>query len=79
VVAADQIAVPAQHGLGAHEQPDLAQCGAGESVQQRGEQGPVGRGELDLLAVQLPLQNRDLVPQGEDLHVLGPVADAQQP
>ncbi len=46
----DEVAVPAQHGFGAYQQPDLTEDGAGESVQQRGEQRPVRRGELDPLA-----------------------------
>lgn len=41
VMAGDEVAVPAQHGLRAHQQPNPAQHGAGESVQQRGEQRPV--------------------------------------
>ncbi len=50
-------------------------------MQQGGQEGPVGRGEPDLatLAVQLPFEDRDLVAQGEDLRVLGPVAHRQQP
>jgi hypothetical protein len=36
-------------------------------------EGPVGSGEPDLLAVQLPFEDHDLVPQGQDLRVLGPV------
>jgi hypothetical protein len=47
---------------------------AGESVQQGGEEGPVGGGELDFLAVQLSFEDHDLVAQGEDLRVLVPVA-----
>jgi|GEM_PF-6350638 len=39
-----QLAVPAQHGLGTHQQPDLAEHAAGESVQQGGEQRPVNGG-----------------------------------
>jgi hypothetical protein len=35
--------------------------------------------EPHLLPVQLPLQNRDLVAEGEDFRVLGLVADRQQP
>ena len=77
--AAIEVAVPAQHGLRTHQQPDLVQHVAGEAVQQRSQQRPVGRSEPDLLAVQLPFQDRDLVAQGQDLDVLGPVAHRQQP
>jgi hypothetical protein len=54
VTGGDQIAVPAQHRLRAHHQPDLVQHVAGESVQQSSQEGPVGRGEPGLvtLAVQ---------------------------
>ena len=79
VPAGDQVAVPAQHGLGADQQPEAAQHVAGEPVQQRGEQRPVGRGEPDLLAVQVPFEDRDLVAQREDLGVLVAVAHRQQP
>jgi hypothetical protein len=79
VTAGDQVAMPAQHRLGAHQQPDPAQHGAGESMQQRGEQGPIGGGEPNLLTVQLPLEDHDLVTQRKDLGVLGPVTHRQQP
>lgn len=42
----------------------------GEPVQQRGEQCPVGGGEPDLLAVQVPFEDRDLVPEREDFGIL---------
>jgi hypothetical protein len=57
----DQLAVPAQDRFGAHQESDPVERGAGESVQQGAEQRPVGAGEPDLLAVQLPLQDHDLV------------------
>jgi hypothetical protein len=66
VPAADQVAVPAQHGLGAYQQPDAAQHVAGQLVQQCGEERPVGTGEADLLTVQLPFEDRDLMPEGRD-------------
>jgi hypothetical protein len=43
-------------------------------VQQRREERPVGGSERYLLAVQLSLEHHDLVTQGEDFRVLGPVA-----
>jgi hypothetical protein len=48
-------------------------------VQQCGLQGAVGRGEADSLAVQLALKDYDLVPEGDDLDVIGPVAHRKQP
>jgi len=79
VSAGDQVAVPAQHGFGAHEQPDAAQYLAGKTVQQRGEQCPVGRREPRPLAVQLPFEYGELMPEGQDFGVFGPVAQRQQP
>jgi hypothetical protein len=75
----DQVAVPPQDGLGAHQQSNPPQHVAGESVQQRREESPVGGIEPHLLPLQLPLQHRDLVAEGEDLRVLGLVAHRQQP
>jgi hypothetical protein len=43
-------------------------------VQHSGEQRPISGRELDLLAVQLPLQDDDLMAEGEDFGVLGMVA-----
>jgi hypothetical protein len=39
-------------------------------VQQRSEKCPISRGEPDLLAVQVPFEDRDLVPEREDFGVL---------
>jgi hypothetical protein len=49
-------------------------------VQQGGEEGPVCGSEPDLvtLGVQLPLEDRDLVAQDQDLSILGPVAHREQ-
>ena len=75
----DQVAMPAQHRLGTQQQPNPAQHVAGESVQQGGEHRPVGGGEPYLLAVQLSFEKRDLVAEGDDFGVLGPVTHRQQP
>ncbi len=48
-------------------------------MQQSGQESPISRSEPDLLAVQLPFEDRDLVSQGQDFRVLGPVAHGQQP
>jgi hypothetical protein len=53
-------ALPAQDGLRAYDQPDAAEDIAWESVLQRGEEHPIGRRELHLLAVQLPLEHGEL-------------------
>jgi hypothetical protein len=72
VTCRDQVAVPAQYGLGSYQQPDLAQHGAGESVQQCGEQRSISGGEPNPLAVQLALKDGDLVAEGKDFGVLAP-------
>jgi hypothetical protein len=79
VPAGDQIPVPVQDGLGADQQPHSAQDVTGQWVQQGGEPGAVCPGEPYALPVQLPFQDRDLVPQGEDLGVFVAVAHGQQP
>jgi hypothetical protein len=79
MVGGDQFAMPAQHRLRAHQQPDLVQHGPGEWVQWRGEEGPVSRSEPHPRTANLPFEDRELVPQGQDLHVLGPVTHRQQP
>src|SRR5207248_8805898 len=57
--------------LRSDQQPDPAQHVAGEPVRQGGEQRSVGRGELDLLTAQMPLQDGDLMSESEDLRLLG--------
>jgi hypothetical protein len=63
VAGDDEIAVPAQHRLGTHQQPHTMQNVARKPVQQGCQEGPVGGREPDLvtLAVELPLEDRDLV------------------
>ena len=60
--AGDQVTMLAQHRLRAHQQPDPAQYVAGQTVHQRGKQRPISPGQPNLLPVQLPFENRDLVP-----------------
>ena len=71
--------MPAQNRFGAHQQPDPAEQAAGEPVQQDGQERPVARGEPRPGRAQLPLQDRDLVAQHQDLRVLVPVTHRQQP
>jgi hypothetical protein len=61
--------VPSQHGVGLDQQPDLAHDLARQRHQQSGEEGPVFRGELQSIRTELPLKDRDLLTQGEDLRV----------
>jgi hypothetical protein len=48
-------------------------------VEQGSKPRPVGRTEPKPMAVELTLQDRELVAQGEDLGVLVAVADRYQP
>jgi hypothetical protein len=56
---------------------ELSQLEPGESVEQSGEERPVGRGEAGF--VNLTLQDDELVAQRQDLDVLVGVAHRQQP
>jgi hypothetical protein len=58
-VAGDESAVPADHGLGLHDQHDLVQPRSFEHGRQHGEDGPVGVGEAG--PVDLALQHEDLM------------------
>ncbi|MFF3877160.1 hypothetical protein [Streptomyces sp. NPDC001978] len=75
MAAAQQIAVPPQHGVRRDDQLELTKPYPGEAVQQRSEQYPLGPGELRLL--HLPLKYGELVAQREDLEVLLTVAHRQ--
>jgi len=52
---------------------------AGEAVEHSGEQRPIGVREPGPRAVQLPFQDRDLVPERQDLSVFGAVTHRQEP
>jgi hypothetical protein len=78
VAPGEQIAVPAQNRVRAYQEPQLAQDLQRKPVQQRGQKGPISRSEPHLLAPEVPLQHRDLVPQNEDLDVLVSIAHRQQ-
>jgi hypothetical protein len=67
VSAAQEVAVPAQNGVGGDDQVELAELYAGEAVQQCGEQRSVGPGQLWL--VYLSLQYAELVAQGQDFQI----------
>ena len=85
----EQVAVPAQHCVRAHQQPHPAKRLWPQPVQQRRQQSPVRRGEAHLLPAQLvspawfragylPAQDRDLVPEHQDLRVLSGVIPRQE-
>jgi hypothetical protein len=73
VPAGEQVAMPAQHRVGVHQQPHSAQHVARQPVQQRRQERPIGPVEAHLLLAQLAFQHGDLMAQGKDLHVFVPV------
>jgi hypothetical protein len=75
----DQVAVPAQYGLRTDQQPNAAQHVARQPVQQRGRKRPISRGEPDPLAMQVPFEDGDLMPEREDFRVLVTVIHWQEP
>jgi hypothetical protein len=78
VAAAQQVPVPTQHRVRPDQQSEPAEQVAREAVQQGGKERPIARGEPRRRRAQLPLQDRDLMAQSQDLHVLVPVAHRQQ-
>jgi hypothetical protein len=77
VAACEQVAVPAQDSVRAHQQPQPTSHVWREPVQQRRQEHPIARVKPPPLLAQLPFQHRDLMAQGEDLDVLVPVAHRQ--
>src|SRR5712691_10391583 len=72
VPARDHIAVPAEHGIRVHHQVQSLEHVPREPVQQRRQQRPISRGEPQPARTELPLQDRELVAQREDLGVFVP-------
>ena len=79
MAARQQVAVPAQHRLRPDQQPEPAERVPREPVQQGSQEQPVTGGEPRPGRAQLPLQDRDLVAQRQDLRILVPVAHRKQP
>ena len=79
MAASQQVAVPAQHRVRPHQQPEPAEHVAWEPVQQGGQERPVGGGEPRPDRAQLPFQHRDLVAQRQDLRIFVPVAHRKKP
>ncbi|MFI6541187.1 hypothetical protein ACIBHY_52665 [Nonomuraea sp. NPDC050547] len=70
-----QIAVPTQDRVRPDHEPQSAQDLSGQRGQERGEKGPVLRGESHPgSSAKLPFQDSDLVTQGENLDILVPVS-----
>ncbi|WP_200215896.1 hypothetical protein [Micromonospora coerulea] len=79
VAARGEVAVPAQHRVRAHQQLEPMEHAQRKPVQQDGEERSVAGGEPRPGLAQLSLEDRDLVAQRQDLHVLVPVAHRKQP
>ena len=75
----DHIAVPAEYGIRAHHQVQSLEHVPRDLVQQCRQQRPITRGEPDPVRTELPLQDRELMAQREDLRVFVPAAHRQQP
>ncbi|MDO0910939.1 hypothetical protein QQM39_08745 [Streptomyces sp. DT2A-34] len=76
--AGDDVAVPAQYRVRPPQQPHPAQRFPWQAMEEGRRKRPVARVEPELLPVQLPFQNADLVAQGQDLDIFLPVAHRQQ-
>jgi hypothetical protein len=63
----EQVTVPAKYGIGPDQQRDPG-----------GQEGPVAGTERGPGAAQLPLQDRDLVAQCQDLDLLVPVVHSER-
>ncbi|WP_168584123.1 hypothetical protein [Saccharopolyspora sp. ASAGF58] len=78
MAACDEVAVPAQHCVWAHHQPQPAQQIPSQPVQQHRHKRPIAWHEKHPFLAELPLQDRDLMAQGQDLDVLVPITHRQQ-
>jgi hypothetical protein len=78
VSAHEQVAVPAQYRVRPDQQPESGEHVAWEPVQQGGQERSVGGGEPRPGSAELPLQDRNLVAQRQDLDILVPVAHRKQ-
>ena len=74
--SADQGRVPAQQGARGNDQVQLAEVAAWQQPGQRGQDRPIGPGQLRRPG--LALEHGDLVAQDEDLGVLGTVGPGKQ-
>jgi hypothetical protein len=76
-VAGDKAAVPADHRGGLHDQHHAVELLAVEGTRQHAQDRPVCRGEPRPL--DLPLEDEDLMAEGEDLGVALVTGHEQQP
>jgi hypothetical protein len=73
----EQVTMPAQDRVRPYQQQELAQLLPREAVEQACEHHAIRVGEPGF--ADLALQDEELVAQGEDLDVLGTVAQGQEP
>ncbi len=78
VAAGDDVAVPPEYRVRPHQQPHSAQYLPWQAIKERRQERPVARVESNLLSVQLPLQNTDLVAQRQNFDNFLVVAHRQQ-
>ena len=71
-----EVGVPAQQGPRGDDQAQLADPAAGQKPGQRGQHRPVGPRQPRTL--DLTLEDSHLVPQDQDLGILGPVGPGEQ-
>ncbi|MFF4550068.1 hypothetical protein [Streptomyces sp. NPDC001435] len=70
--------MPAEDRVRAHQQPHPSQRVTRETVQQRGRQRPITRGEAHPVLAELAFQHGDLMAEGAYLDVLAVVTYRQQ-
>jgi len=78
VSAGDDVAVPAKYRVWPYQQARPSQHLLWQAMEERRQERSVARVEPNLLSVQLPFQNADLVAQGQDLDIFLTVAHRQQ-
>jgi hypothetical protein len=79
VTVAYQVAMPAQNGVRADQKLQAMPYGSRQRHEQSGQERTIGTSEPRPRRAQLPLQNRELVPENENLHVLVTITHRQQP
>jgi hypothetical protein len=74
------LAVPAQDGVRANDKSQPTQDRAGQRGQERGRERRSSGGESHpYIGAGLPLQDHDLMTQGENLDILAPITHWQWP
>jgi hypothetical protein len=74
VTLCEQVPVPSEYGVGAYQQLKSSHRSARWRAEQRGEEGSACRFDPHPVAVRVPLQDIELVVQGQDLDVFVPIA-----